>query len=82
MARTSAPIARNVAQHVHDLARLPQVEAVERLVHQQQRMGGQQSQRQHEPAAIALRQCGDALAQDRREAERSDRFCYDDSGLP
>src|SRR2546428_8596005 len=50
-----APIARNVAQYVYDLARLPQVEAVERLVHQQQRMGGQQNQRPHEPAAIAPR---------------------------
>src|ERR1700745_2597533 len=26
-----APIARNVAEHVHDLARLPQVEAIGRL---------------------------------------------------
>src|SRR5215813_9147169 len=62
-----APIARDIAQYAHDLARLPQVEAVERLVHQQQRMGSQQGERQHEPSAIALRQCGDALAQDRRE---------------
>src|SRR5262249_11020906 len=38
-----APIARDIAQHAHDLARLPQVEAVERLVHPQQRLGGEPS---------------------------------------
>ena len=48
-----------------------QIEAVERLVHQQQRLRRQQRQRQHEPAAIAFRQCDDALAQDRREPERA-----------
>src|SRR3954451_20647250 len=31
-----APAARDLADHAHDLARLPEVEAVERLVHQQQ----------------------------------------------
>src|SRR6202022_121724 len=39
------------AQHVHDLARLSQIEAVERLIHQQQLMGGEERERQHEPAA-------------------------------
>src|ERR1700704_6075870 len=36
-----APPPRDVSKHTHDLARLPQIETVERLVHQQQRMGGQ-----------------------------------------
>ena len=75
-----APIARDLADHAHDLARLPEVEAVERLVHQQQGLRRDQRERQHEPAAIAFRQCADALAQNRRKAECADRFCGDPSG--
>ena len=51
------------AQHSHDLARLSQIETVERPVHEQQRVGREQRERQHQAAAVALRQCVHALAQ-------------------
>ncbi len=57
-----APPPRDVSEHTHDLARLPEIEAVERLVHEQQGMRGEQRQRQHQPAGITLRQSNDALA--------------------
>src|SRR5947209_6408864 len=42
------------AQHVHDFPRLPQVETVERLVHEQDRMRREQPDRQHQPAGKAF----------------------------
>src|ERR1700731_3470232 len=60
-----APASRNLAQHVHHLARLSEVESVEWLVHEQQRMRSEQRQREHQPAAEAFRQFVDSLAQDR-----------------
>src|SRR3954453_10422117 len=42
-----APIARDRADHAHELARLAEVEAVERLVHQQERLWRNQRERQH-----------------------------------
>jgi hypothetical protein len=43
-------------QHIDDHANLPEVKAVERFVHQQQRVRRKQSQRQHQPLAVALRE--------------------------
>ena len=40
-----APIARDAAEQTHDLARLPEVEAVERLVHDKKRMRCEQRER-------------------------------------
>jgi hypothetical protein len=57
----------------HDSARLPQIEAVERLIHQEQRLRSEQGERQHQAAAVAFRQRHDALVEDRREADRIDR---------
>jgi hypothetical protein len=50
-----APARRDFAQHAHHVARLTQVEPVERLVHQHQRMRGEQRQGKQEPAPVALR---------------------------
>ena len=44
------------------------------------RLRRDQRERQHEPAAVAFRQRADALAQNRREAERADRFRRDACG--
>src|SRR5262249_11581839 len=46
----------------HNFSRLPDVEAVKRLVHQQHRMWGQQCQCQHQPTGVSLRQCGHTLS--------------------
>ena len=58
-----------VAEHVDDLARLPQIKAVERLIHQQDGMRRQQSQRQQEATVIPLRQRMHALVKDRPESQ-------------
>ena len=58
--------ARSVAR---DVARLPQVEAVERLVGEQQRLRRQQADRQQRALALALRQRADRRVEQRREVE-------------
>src|SRR5262249_32890652 len=66
----SAP--RSDAAHkVHNFSRLPDVEAVKGLVHQQHRMWGQQCQRQHQPTGVSLRQCGHMLFKNFFKADRS-----------
>jgi hypothetical protein len=50
---------------------LPEIETVERLVHEQEGVRRQQCERQHQAAAEALRQRAHALAQHRPEAERA-----------
>jgi len=50
-----------VAEHVDDLARLPQIEAVEWLIHQQHRMRRQQSQHQQQSTVVPFRQRMHAL---------------------
>ena len=45
-----------VAEQIDDLPRLPQIEAIKRLIHQQDGMRRQQSQRQQKPTIIPLRQ--------------------------
>ena len=52
-----------VAEHVDDLARLPQIKAVEWLIHQQDGMRRQQSQRQQKSTVIPLRQRMHALVE-------------------
>ena len=64
-----------VAEHIDDLARLPQIEAVERLIHQQDGMRRQQRQRQQKATVIPLRQRMYALVEDGPESHRSDRVC-------
>src|SRR5215470_13822961 len=68
-----AAVRRHLAQERHDLAGLPEVEAVERLVQQQQWMRGKQGERQHQPAAIALREREHTLAEDGRQTNRANR---------
>jgi len=58
-------------EHAANGARLTQVEAVEGLIHQEQRVRRDQSERQQEPAIVALRQGLHALAEDGRQAEPS-----------
>ena len=53
------------AQHVDDLTSSPKIEAVERFVHKKQWVRREQSQRQHEPSAVALRQRMHALVKNR-----------------
>src|SRR5258706_11817203 len=63
------------AQHTGNVACLPEVEAVERFVHEEQRMRREQSQRQQEPSAVALRQRVHALGKSRPQTDRFDRIC-------
>jgi hypothetical protein len=51
----TAATAGNVTDHAHDLARLPQVEPIERLVHEKDRLRGEQREGQHESTAVSLR---------------------------
>ena len=51
----AAPPAGHVTEHAHDLARLPQIEAIERLVHEKHRLRREQRERQHQPTAISFR---------------------------
>ena len=55
-----------VAEHADDLARLPQIEAVEWLIHQQHRMRRQQSQRQQQSTVVSFRQRMHALVENGR----------------
>src|SRR5262245_2248786 len=50
-----AAIGSERAQQLHDVAGLPEIETVERLVHQQKWLGRKQAERQHKPASITLR---------------------------
>jgi hypothetical protein len=54
-------------QRIHHVAALSEVEAVERLVHQQNRVPRQKSERDDEAAIIALGEGVNALHQDRAE---------------
>src|SRR5262249_41584127 len=66
----SAPCSDS-AHKVHNFSRLPDVEAVKGLVHQQHRMWGQQCQRQHQSTGVSLRQCGHMLSKNFFKAHRS-----------
>src|SRR5258705_13890239 len=48
-----AAACRHAANESHDLARLPEIEAVEWLVHEQQRLRCEQRERQHQSPAVA-----------------------------
>src|SRR5207244_1974767 len=58
----------SVPKHLDDLARLPEIKAVERLIHQQDGMRRQQSQRQQKATVIPLRQRMYALVEDRSKS--------------
>src|SRR5258708_38817069 len=55
------------AQDADDFANLPEIEAVERFVHEKQRVRREQPQRQQEPSAVTFRQRMDALVKNRRQ---------------
>ena len=67
--RPAAACARSVGA---DVAALPQVEAVERLVGQQQRLRRQQADREQRALALALRERADRRVEQRLEIERLD----------
>src|SRR5438874_236806 len=50
------------ANKAHDVAGLPEIETVERLVHQEERMRREQRQRQHQAARVSFGQGEDPLA--------------------
>src|SRR4029077_7158539 len=60
-----APPAGNLAQESHHLASLPQVKAIERLVHEKDGLWGEERESEHEPAPVTLRQRADPFAQNR-----------------
>jgi hypothetical protein len=62
---------RDSAHKIHNFSRLPDVEAVKRLIHQQHLMWRQQCQRQHQAARVALRQCANVLTENFFKANRS-----------
>src|SRR5436190_8798871 len=50
----AAPMLRRIAQNAHHLSRLAQVEAVERLVHEEKGLRREERERQHQAAAVAF----------------------------
>src|SRR2546429_3476758 len=68
------PLGDDLAQHRCHFAGLLEIEAVERLIHEEQRMRREQRKRPHEPPAISFRQGVDALAQDGRQSGGGDRI--------
>src|SRR3954454_25343609 len=64
----SAAIGGDLAQHLHDLAGLPEGEPIEGLFHQQDHLRGQERERQHQAAGKALGESAYPLAQDRLES--------------
>jgi len=49
---------------------LPEIEAVEGFIHEEQGMWRQQAQRQHQPSAVTLRQCVHTFVKNRRQTYR------------
>src|SRR5215467_6428788 len=50
----SAPISRLLAQQIHDFAGLPQIEPIERFIHQKQRTRCKEPERQQKSPAVSL----------------------------
>jgi hypothetical protein len=69
-----APRRGVIAQRGADLARLAQIEAVERLVAQQDRMRRQHADGQHRPLALPFRERAQRRSQQRREREAFDHL--------
>ena len=65
-----APCRACVAQDLHDVARLPEIESVERLVEHQQRLRRQQADREQHAPVFALGQLAEPRAEQRLESER------------
>src|SRR5215831_4124604 len=64
-----AAVRRHTTQNAYHVASLPEIEAVERLVHQQNRVSRQKSKRDDEASVIAFGQGMDALSQRRAETD-------------
>src|SRR5439155_10249944 len=69
-----APGRRVRAQRLRDLAALPQVEAVEGLIGEKQRLRHQQPDREQRALALPFRQVADCDVQDRRQLEALDHL--------
>jgi hypothetical protein len=65
---------RLVSQQAHDLACLPQIEAVKRLIHQQHGERRQQPERQQQPASISLGQSADRLGEGGLQTKRAHKL--------
>src|SRR5436190_24388203 len=61
-----------IAQQLEDVANLPKVESIERLVHEQDRLWREQSQCQQQPATITLGQRMHSLVKNRRQTNGVD----------
>src|SRR5947209_20530479 len=61
-----------IAQQLEDVANLPKVESVERLVHEQDRLWREQSQCQQQPATVTLGQRMHSLVKNRRQTNGVD----------
>jgi hypothetical protein len=60
------------AEHVHDVARLAQIEPVERLVEHQQRLRSEEAHGEQHAPVLALGEIADACPEQRLERERFD----------
>src|ERR1700730_7716554 len=60
---------RDAPQHTHHVPGLPQIEAVEWLVHQQNGVAREKSERDNQAAIVAFGQGMNALRQDRPETD-------------
>ena len=58
------------AQHAHDVARLPEVQSVERFVEHEERLRRQQSHGEHDAPVLALRELTEPRGEQRLEPER------------
>src|SRR5436305_512718 len=61
-----------MAQQLEDVANLSKVESVERLVHEQDRLWREQSQRQQQPASVTFGQRMHSLVMNRRLGSKKD----------
>ena len=72
MDRSQRPPLRHPPEQAHDLPRLAQVEAVEWLVHDEQRLRRQQADSQQQAAPVTLGERANGLRQHRPERQGAD----------
>ena len=77
-----ATMQRLVSQQAHHLARLPQIEAVERLIHKQHRARGQQPERQQQPASVSFGQSANGLSKGGFQTKRPHKLVEPPQWLP
>src|SRR5438477_5362401 len=65
-----APLGGLIADHLDDVAGLPKIEAIERLVHQQHVLRRQETDSQQQPAIVALRQRMHTFLKDGLQSDR------------